>query len=217
LLGVRGWCRGAVLAVALALVGSSCGQAVNGDGSSPAGTTGGESIPTIETTFPDAGEKMVFPMKSFDGMNQVATNSFPDPADLPFNAVFPQSAKTPMGVFVSIPDDYPKGEEEVVAEYDGASPYGAFRLREEKTPPGLVDQSFIEEIPKVCDTCTDARLVDIGSGIQGALLAGPDGPTSVTWLQGVYKMIVIGPPTDTFTTDAAIALAKEVAADFTPS
>lgn len=211
--------RGLVLAAAVVLAGSGCGQAVGGDASSPgAGATGGESVPTIETTFPNAGEKMVFPMKSIDGMNQVASNSFPDPADLPFNAAFPQSAKAPMGVFVSIPSDYPKDDEEVVAEYDGSSPYGAFRVREEKTPAGLVDQSFIEQIPKVCEkSCTDARLVDLGSGIEGALLAGPNGPTSVTWLQdGVYEMIVIGPP-DTFTTDAAVSLAKEVASEFNPS
>jgi hypothetical protein len=195
LLGARSL-RGLALAAFVALAGSGCGQAVNGDASSPGGgATGGESVPTIETTFPNAGEKMVFPMKSFDGMNQVATNSFPDPADLPFNAAFPQSAKAPMGVFVSIPDDYPKDEEEVVAEYDSSSPYGAFRVREERTPAGLLDQTFIEQIPKVCEsTCSDARLVDLGSGIEGALLAGPNGPTSVTWLQdSVYKMIVNRP------------------------
>lgn len=120
-----------------------------------------------------------------------------------------------MGVFVSIPADYPEGEEEIVAEYDASSPYGAFRVREEKTRKGLVDQSFIDQIPSICNTCTDARLVDVTGSIKGALLAGPNGPTSVTWLQGAYKMIVIG-PAKSFSPDTSVALAREVAAEFNP-
>jgi hypothetical protein len=148
-------------------------------------------------------------------MTRVATDSVPAPSDLPFNAAFPKSADAPMGVFVSIPADYPVGENEVVAEYDASSPYGPFRVREEKTPKGLVDQSFIEGIPSICDSCTDARLVDVTSDIKGALLAGPGGPTSVTWLQGDYEMIVIGPE-KSFSPDASVALAREVATAFNP-
>ena len=111
--------------------------------------------------------------------------------------------------------DHPDGEEEVVAEYDASSPHGAFRVREEKTPKGLVDQSFIEWIPSICDTCTEHRLVDVTSDINGALLAGPNGPTSVTWLQGDYKLIVIGPE-KSFSPDTSVALAREVATAFNP-
>ena len=151
----------------IALVTGGCGNAVGGDGSSPAApATAGDSVPTIETTLPNGGETMQFPMKSFDGMKRVAADSVPAPSDLPFNAAFPKSADAPMGVFVSIPADYPDGEEEVVAEYDASSPYGPFRVREEKTPKGLVDQSFIDQIPSICDTCTDARLVDVTSDIK---------------------------------------------------
>jgi hypothetical protein len=201
----------------VAVLAAGCGNAMGGDASSPAApaATAGDSVPTIETTLPNGGEAMQFPMKSFDGMTQVATDSIPDPSTLPFAAAFPKSADPPMGVFVSIPADYPEGEEEVVAEYDASSPYGAFRVREEKTPKGLVDQSFVEGIPSICDTCTDARLVDVTSNIKGALLAGPNGPTSVTWLQGDYTMIVIGPE-GSFSPDTSIALAREVAAEFNP-
>jgi hypothetical protein len=190
-----------------AAVAAACGSAVGGDASSPG---------AITTTLPNGGEAMQFPMTSFDGMTEVATDSIPARSTLPFAAAFPGSADAPMGVFVSIPADYPEGEQEVVVEYAASSPYGAFRVREEKTPKGLVDESFIEGIPSTCDaSCTDARLVDVTSDIKGALLAGPNGPTSVTWLQEDYKMVVIGPATS-FSPDTAVALAREVATAFTP-
>ena len=57
--------------------------------------------------------------------------------------------------------------------------------------------------------------MDVTSDIKGALLAGPNGPTSVTWLQGDYKMIVIGPE-KSFSADTSVALAREVATAFNP-
>jgi hypothetical protein len=212
-LGRVGTCGVLVVAV----LAAGCGNAMGGDASSPAApaATAGDSVPTVETALLNGGEATQFPMTSFDGMTRVATDSVPAPSDLPFNAAFPKSADVPMGVFVSIPADYPVGEDEVVAEYDASSPYGPFRVREEKTPKGLVDQSFIEGIPSICDSCTDARLVDVTSDIKGALLAGPSGPTSVTWLQGDYEMIVIGPE-KSFSPDTSVALAREVATAFNP-
>ena len=53
-------------------------------------------------------------------------------------------------------------------------------------------------------------------GIEGALLAGPDGPTSVTWLQGPYELIVIG-PARTLSPDTAVAIARNVAEKFAPT
>jgi hypothetical protein len=180
----------------------------------------GDSTPTVVTVVPNGAgddEAMVFPMKSFDGMKEVSQGAMPTASALPFAAAFPAKAGTPMGVFVSIPADYSAGETEVVEEYDGSSPYGPFRVREERHPAGELDQSFINGIPSVCSSsCTDARLVTLQPGIQGALLAGPDGPTSVTWLQGSYELIVIGPPS-TFSPDTAVAVAENVAAKFAPT
>jgi hypothetical protein len=144
-------------------------------------------------------------------MTQVADGSYPDPAQLPYGVALPKDAGAPLAVWVSNADAYPEGESEVVAEYGSASSYGAFRIRDEKVPVGLVDQSFIDQMPGNCTTCTDARLVDLGSSIKGALLAGAPGPTSITWLEGGHKLIVIG-PADTFSADDAIRLSTEVAA-----
>lgn len=122
-------------------------------------------------------------------------------------------AGNPMAVWVSNPGTYPNGETEIVEEFDKTSPHGPFRVREER-PTGSVDQSFIDGIPKMCGSCTDARLVQIQPGIQGALLVGAPRPTSVTWLQGHYEMIVIGP--SELTTNTAISIAQQVAGSFNP-
>jgi hypothetical protein len=117
-----------------------------------------------------------------------------------------------MAVWVSNADAYAPGDSEVVLEYDGSSPYGAFRIRERQPPKGAHSKTFIQDIPGNCTTCTDARLIDLGSGVQGALLAGDPGPTSVTWLQGPYEVIVIG-PAESFSPEQAIALSHELAGD----
>jgi hypothetical protein len=206
-----------VAAAALALAAASCGASAAGQGSgATSSSVVGDSVPQIVSTVQDAGEPAVFPMKSLSGMTEVAQNTVPGSGSLPFNAVFPKSAGAPMGVFVSIAADSPPNEVTVDAEYDGSSPYGAFRLTEEKTPPGAVTQSFIQQIPNICGTCSDARLIDLGGGIQGALLAGPDNPTSVTWLQGPFKMIVMG-PSGSFSASTAETVAKEVASAFSPT
>ena len=119
-----------------------------------------------------------------------------------------------MAVWVSNPGTYPNGETVIVEEFDKTSPHGPFRVREEKRPAGSVDQSFIDGIPKMCGSCTDARLVQIQPGIQGALLVGAPRPTSVTWLQGRYEMIVIGP--SELTANTAISIAQQVAGSFNP-
>ena len=205
----------------LALGAAACGAAVHegsGANTSVSAVTEGDSVPTVFTVSPSGdGEPMAFPMRSFDGMKEVAQGTVPPASALPFAAAFPAHAGTPMGVFVSIPADYPAGETEIVEEYDGSSPYGAFRVREEKHPAGELDQSFLDGILSVCTaSCTDHRLVKLQPGIEGALLAGPNGPTSVTWLQGSYELIVIG-PAHTFPPDTAVSIAKDVAAKFAPT
>jgi hypothetical protein len=216
---IRAWTC-IVATVGWVLVAGGCGAATQtGAGQSNSDSTvivsGGQSIPEIVTTAPDAGEPMQFPEQNFDGMTKVAVDTVPQSKALPFSAAFPKSAGNPMAVWVSNPDAYPQGEIEIIEEFDTTSPYGAFRVREEKRPAGSVDQSFIEGIPKMCGSCTDARLVQIQPGIQGALLVGAPRATSVTWLQGDYEMIVIGPAE--LTADTAISLSQEVAGSFDPS
>lgn len=82
---------------------------------------------------------MDFPMSSFGGMTRVSHRAVPDPSALPFGVYLPPTADAPMAVFVSQPSAYPKGEAEVVAEYDSTSPYGAFRIREYARRPQAGD------------------------------------------------------------------------------
>jgi hypothetical protein len=170
----------------------------------------------VQSVVPDAGEQPVFPMKTFSGMSKVATGAYAPPSALPFAADYPKSAGAPMGVFVSIPANYPPRETEIVEEYDSSSTYGAFRVREKEVPAGSLDQSFINQIPSICSTACNGSLVTLEPGVVAALLAGTNGPTSLTWLQGQFEMIVIG-PVDTFPADTAVAIAKEVAAGFNPT
>jgi hypothetical protein len=196
------------------VVCAGCGATVSPGGTDTAAT--GASEPVVQSVVPDAGEQPVFPMKAFSGMSKVATGAYAPPSALPFAVDYPRSAGAPMGVYVSIRADYPSGEAEIVEEYDSSSTYGPFRVREKEVPAGLVDQSFINQIPGICTTSCKGSLVTLEPGVVGALLAGPNGPTSVTWLQGQFEMIVIG-PVDTFTADTAVAIAKEVATGFNPT
>jgi hypothetical protein len=166
---------------------------------------------------------MDFPMSSFGGMNRVSHRAVPDPSTLPFNVYLPKTAKAPMGVFVSQPSAYPKGESEVVAEYDSTSPYGAFRIREYARPPQAGDANGTRSQSTHCETngasCT-STLIHLRPDLAAALLYGPNGPTSVTWLERfgdtTYQLIVIGPK-DTLSPDTATKLAEEVAAGFNPT
>jgi hypothetical protein len=215
--GSRSLCVRVATVLASILLTAGCGQAAgNGQIGAGADQTVGDSVPEIMTTVQNDGERMVFPMKTFSGMTEVAEDSFPDPSKLPFPAFFPKSAGAPMGVFVSIPSQYPVGDAEVVAEYDASSPYNAFRIREELRPKGSIASSYIDGLPQVCASCTDARTFSLQPSMEAALLAGPNGPTSVSWIQGAFLMTVIG-PADTFSPDSAIKVATEVSAGFDPT
>lgn len=159
---------------------------------------------------PVAEEPTPFPLTSFEGMTQVASNAYPDQSALPYDVPLPREAGPPLAVWVSDPKAYPPGVTEVVAEYDKSAVYGPFRIRDEQLPTGSVDQDWIDGIPRNCSTCSDARLVDLGNGISGALMYGPPRPTSITWLEGANKLIVIGP--GDLSEDQAIKISSEVAA-----
>jgi hypothetical protein len=152
-------------------------------------------------------------MESIPGYVKVSENAVPGSAKLPFDAAFPESAGDPVSVFVSDRRADEPNDVEIDAEYGTGSAYGAFRLRERHFPSGSLDQSFIEAIPSLCGDCTDARTVTVAPGVTGALLAGGSGPVSITWLQGQYELILIGPK-ESFSADAAQKVASEIAASF---
>jgi hypothetical protein len=204
----------AVLASVVAGCGAATGAVQSGAGSESAPASAAPTIATVIT--PGGSEPMTFPMKTIRGYTQVAQGSVPDSAKLPFDATFPGSAGSPIGVFVSPIDPSAPTDVEIDAEYGTDTPYGAFRLEERHFATGDFDQSFIESIPSQCGDCTDARTLTVAPGVMGALLAGGSGPVSVTWLQGQYELIVMG-PRDTFSADTAIKVATEIAASFDTS
>jgi hypothetical protein len=73
---------------------------------------------------------------------------------------------------------------------------------------------------RFCDDedCT-STLIALGSRMQAALLYGPNGPTSVTWLERLggrtYQLVVIGPGS-TFSPSTATGIAREIASGFAP-
>ncbi len=206
----------------IASLAAGCGSTASGDGSGPAGPVG-PSVPSVVTVAPgDAEPGDGIPMLSASDMTVVARNELPDVSALPFDASFPSSAEKPLVVFVYDPVQHLAG---VDAEYDSKSPYGAFRLREERNRVGVIGD-LVQSVSGFCNDggdgagsgCTSA-LVDVGSGLRGAILYGPNGDTSVTAVDTVdgqdYTLIVMGPPA-TFTPDRAEAAMRDVVANFHP-
>jgi hypothetical protein len=215
------------LVILTAICASGCGSAAAGDGSQPAPPPG-ESVPSIVTVVPgDREPGDGYPMRSASDLNVVARNAVPDPSLLPFTATFPKSAGEPLVVFISDPAVSDAVHTDLVdAEYDVSSPYGAFRLREERTPSGVLESDFVQSISEFCTDggdgagsgCT-STLVDIGAGRQGALLYGPGGDTSITAVETYdgrdYQLIVMGPG-GSFTPSRAEAVMRDVIAQFRP-
>ena len=68
----------------------------------------------------------------------------------------------------------------------------------------------VRDLASECDVCAENRLVLLAPGVRGALLAGGNGPNSVTWLQGGLEMVVLGPAAS-FDGARAVAAARDVA------
>ena len=212
------------ISIAALVLGASlaagCGSTSSGDGSGP----GGPSVPSVVTIAPgDTEPGDGIPMRSASDMTVVARNRLPDSSDLPFRASFPRSAGPPLVVFVYDPVQHLAG---VDAEYDASSPYGAFRLREERHHAGT-EGDLVASVSGFCNSggdgagsgCTSA-IVDVGAGLRGAILHGPNGDTSVTAVKTLgghdYTLIVMGPPA-TFTPGRAEAAMRDVVAHFEPA
>jgi hypothetical protein len=219
MLAIVGTCEPIVALVLVASLATACGSTAAGDGSGPVSP----SVPSVVTVAPgDTEPGDGIPMRSASDMTVVARNKLPDPSALPFDASFPISAGKPLVVFVYNPLQHLAG---VDAEYDASSPYGAFRLREERHRAGEIGD-LVKSVSGFCNDggdaagsgCTSA-LVGVGSGLQGAVLYGPNGDTSVTAVDTLgghdYTLIVMGPPA-TFTPDRAEAAMRDVVAHFRP-
>lgn len=178
-------------------------------GSSSCGTTGG-----------DVSGHIAFAVTTYGDMNRVSQNGLPDPSTLPFRAYAPVTAGSPVAVFVSKPGATPKGVVGVDFEYGPSSPYGAFRVREERRPPQPGDASQTRSMSRFCEDedCT-SKVIELGSGVQAALLYGPSGPTSTTWVERfggrTYQVVVIGPKR-TFSPGTALRIARQIASGFDP-
>lgn len=214
------------LVILTVICANGCGSSAAGEGSQPAAPPGG-SVPGIIVAPGDREPGDGYPMRSASDLNVVARNAVPAPSLLPFNAAFPHSAGLPLVVFISDPATSEAVHSYLVdAEYDASSPYGAFRLREERTPTGMLESDFVQSVSGFCNDdgdgagsgCT-STLIDIGSGRHGALLYGPNGDTSVTAVETLdgqdYKLIVMGPG-GSFTPERAEAVIREVVDRFQP-
>jgi hypothetical protein len=204
-----------VVLLVLCLLAAGCGGAAR-DSARPAGATPAAVTTTVPPTTTsssavppiDPAPPIQFSATNLDGFTAVVRHALPGPgAHLPYRLALPAVAHTPAAVFVSNPDTLPKPR--VIAQYPSSSPFGTFWIQQDNPPD--VDQSFIESVAANCISCDDHRLVQVAPGIEGALLAGPYGPTSVTWLENGLLFVVIGPQ-ETFSSKLAIAIARATAA-----
>jgi hypothetical protein len=63
--------------------------------------------------------------------------------------------------------------------YGSRSRYGIFRFTAAPQPSGL-GPATVRDLASECDVCAENRLVLLAPGVHGALLAGGNGPNSVT-------------------------------------
>jgi hypothetical protein len=93
--------------------------------------------------------------------------------------------------------------------YGERSPGGVFRFTAAREPRGF-GQHALRDLARECSVCSDNRRVALAPGIGGALMAGGNGPNSITWLEHGLEMQVLGPPS-TFSAVRAIAVARALA------
>jgi hypothetical protein len=86
---------------------------------------------------------------------------------------------------------------------------GVFLFTAEPRPSGFGTRS-VRDLARQCGVCSDNRLVALAPGVRGALMAGGNGPNSITWLEHGLEMQVLGPAA-TFSTRRAITVAAALA------
>lgn len=93
--------------------------------------------------------------------------------------------------------------------YGERSPGGVFRFTAASRPIGF-GRHALRALARECGVCSANRLVALAPGIRGALMAGGNGPNSITWLERGLQMQVLGPATS-FSTPQATAVARALA------
>ena len=94
--------------------------------------------------------------------------------------------------------------------YGARSTGGVFRFTAARKPKGYGPRD-LRGLAHACSVCSDNRLVALAPGVRGALLAGGNGPNSITWIERGLQMQVLGPAT-TFSALRAIDVASALAA-----
>jgi hypothetical protein len=102
-------------------------------------------------------------------------------------------------------------ERVVIVRYSEKSAFGAFWLREYPPPSPGFGEGDIQYLATACRSCTQNEMVQLLPTVDGALMAGLPGPTSVSWFQNGVYFSVIGPG-DTFSVVGAEAAAAAAAA-----
>jgi hypothetical protein len=93
--------------------------------------------------------------------------------------------------------------------YGPRSRYGVFRFTAARRPSGF-GPATVRDMASQCDVCAENRLVLLAPGVRGVLLAGGNGPNSVTWLQNGLEMVALGPAAS-FDGTRAVAAARDLA------
>jgi hypothetical protein len=94
--------------------------------------------------------------------------------------------------------------------YGQRSPFSIFRFTAQRRPSGFGARS-LRALASECGVCTTNRLIRLAPEVHAAVLAGGNGPNSVTWLEHGLEMVVLGPAgsfSDTRAIGAARALAR---------
>lgn len=92
--------------------------------------------------------------------------------------------------------------------YGTGSRFGVFRFTADRRARDT--RADIESLASECSVCDTNGLVRLAPGIRGAVLAGGNGPNSVTWVERGLLMVVIG-PARTFSAERAVAAARALA------
>jgi hypothetical protein len=93
--------------------------------------------------------------------------------------------------------------------YGQRSLFGVFRFTAQRRPSGFGARR-LRALASECSVCTTNRLIRLAPKVKGAVLAGGNGPNSVTWLQHGLEMVVLGPAAS-FSDTRAIAAARALA------
>jgi hypothetical protein len=121
---------------------------------------------------------------------------------LPFRVRIAPEIGRPVGVYVA------RRERIALILWGRRSRFGTFRMTVQ--PRHDYTAHDVRVLASECGACADNRLVELTVGIRGALLAGGNGPNSVTWREHGRMAVVLG-PARTFSREDAVAAARALA------